>query len=288
MSNSSVYAQTILNFSDQVVIISNAIILTMGVIGNMLNVLIFTGLKMFRGNQSVFYIVFASFIDCSVLFIAYLPRIQYRAFDYDLARISIVWCKARSMILHMSLMISLTTVCFSSIDQYLSTNHRYDLRQISTLKLAQRLILINICFWMMGNIPFAVFVQIEPSMGCVIINKSFQFYYFYVYLLVLNGFLPLITTAVFSAMSYQNVRRIIRRQIPIVRRRLDQQLTAMVLARVLFLLVASVPFGLQLLYSANASKDMNNSVRIAIDQLIIDITSTLFYLNYAVSYLFIG
>ena len=286
VSNSS-YAQIIRNISNQFVIYSSFIIIIMGLIGNMLNILIFTGLKIFRGNQSVFYIVIASFADCLTLLIEYLGRIEYRSYDYDLARLSILWCKARGMIFQTGIMISLTTVCFSSIDQYLSTNHRYDLRQSSTLKLAQRLTLINVCIWTLHSIPFGIFYEIQLSTGCTITNKSFRLYFSFVYLVILNGFLPLIVSAVFSALSYRNVRRIIRRQIPIVRRKFDQQLTAMVLARVLFLFVVSIPYGIQLLYNMNTSDRINTLVGSAIEKLIIEVTSTIFYFNYAVGNAFI-
>ena len=191
------------------------------------------------------------------------------------------------MIFQMGTMISLTTVCFSSIDQYLSTNHRYDLRQKSTLKLAQRLTLINVCIWTLHSIPFGIFHEIQLPIGCTIINSNFRLYFSFVYLFILNGILPLIISALFSALSYQNVRRIIRRQIPIVRRKLDQQLTAMVLSRVLFLLVASIPYGLLLLYNMNTSDRIDTSIDIAIKQLIFDVTSTLFFFNYAVGIFFI-
>ena len=87
MSNSS-YAETILDISNQFVIYSSFIIIIMGLIGNMLNILIFTALKIFRGNQSAFYIVIASFADCPILLIEYPARIEYRSYGYDLGRIS--------------------------------------------------------------------------------------------------------------------------------------------------------------------------------------------------------
>ncbi len=50
-------------------------------------------------------------------------------------------------------------------------------------------------------------------------------------------------------MAYRNVRRIIQRQIPIYRRRLDQQLTAMIFVRVIFFVVLQLPFTIYRIYS---------------------------------------
>ena len=281
MSNSS-YAQIILDISDHFVVYTSIIILAMGLIGNILNIMIFTGLRMFRGNQSAFYIVVASFADCIILLFECLTRIQYRAYRYDLTLISLFWCKVRAMLYHTSILISLTTVCFSSLDQYLSTHHRYGMRQRSTLRLAQCLTSINIGFWTLHSILFGIFYEIQSPIGCSSFNQGFRRYFSLGYLVILRGLLPLITSVVFSALSYQNVRRIVRRQIPIVRRKLDQQLTAMVLTRVVFLFIVSIPYGLQFIYNWNTSDRTDNLVRIAVEQLVIDVTSTIFFFNYAV------
>src|SRR5205085_4869252 len=93
-----------------------------------------------------------------------------------------------------------------------------------------------------------------------------------------------ITISTFSAtLAYFNVRRIVRRQVPIVRRRLDRQLTAMVLTKVAFLVVTTLPFVIFRIYTLNRSIDPNDSVRLAIEQLLFTITSSLFFVNSAVS-----
>lgn len=284
MSTSS-SAQTILIVSDQFVIYSSFIIISMGLIGNILNIIIFTGLKLFRGHPCVFYIIIGSIFDCGTLLLEFTSRIDINVYHYDLTNMSLFWCKMRAMLLQTCMMISLITVCFSSIDQYLSTNHHYNLRKMSTLKLSHYLTLMNICFWILHSIPFGIFYKIDPLIGCTILNEDFKFYFSFGYLFILNGIFPLITSSIFSILSYYNVRRIIRLQIPIIRRKIDRQLTAMVLARVLFLFIVSVPFGIFFIYTLNTSNDTNNSIRISIQQLVLNVTSTLFYFNYAVCYL---
>ncbi|CAF3676024.1 unnamed protein product [Rotaria socialis] len=50
--------------------------------------------------------------------------------------------------------------------------------------------------------------------------------------ITLVGMIPIVISALFSLLAYRNVRHIIRRQTPVFRRRLDRQLTAMILLRV--------------------------------------------------------
>ncbi|CAF3149664.1 unnamed protein product [Rotaria socialis] len=264
-------------------IYSSYICLICGLIGNMLNIMIFGFLKVFRGNPSSFYLIVESFANCGVLLNVYVLRILSSQFNIDLTRNSIILCKIRTVELEITVMVSLTTICCEALDQYLVTSHDIACRQSSTLKLAQRMTLINVVAWILHSIPFAIFYEILPSTGCDIANKYFSLYFCIVYLSLLNGLVPLVVSLVFSAFAYRNVRRIIRRQVSHIRRRLDRQMTAIVFSRVVLLVSVSIPFGAYLLYSINAPPVTGNALLSAIDQLCSAVTSTLFYMNYAVS-----
>ncbi|CAF4468308.1 unnamed protein product [Rotaria sp. Silwood2] len=85
-------------------------------------------------------------------------------------------------------------------------------------------------------------------------------------------------------MAYRNVRHLIRRQIPVVRRRLDRQLTAMVLLRVAFLVSCMLPYVVQRIYAQNAIVNRNDFIRVAVEQLIANIAILFVYSNYAWSF----
>jgi hypothetical protein len=97
-----------------------------------------------------------------------------------------------------------------------------------------------------------------------------------------HGLLPVIISSLFSLLAYQNVRRVVRHQIPIVRRRLDLQLTAMILLRVALLVLTTLPFVSFQIYQINDPVNQNNSLATAIVQLIRIIILTIYNTNYAV------
>jgi hypothetical protein len=136
--------------------------------------------------------------------------------------------------------------------------------------------------WTLHGIPFLIFFEIQSTLGCNIYNVAFLRYYSFFHFCVLSGILPITVSGLSAAFAYLNVRRIVRRQVPVIRRRLDRQLTAMVLSKVAFLVVTIIPFVVFRIYISNRSIDPNDSVRIAIEQLMSTITSSLFYLNSAV------
>ncbi|CAF1259577.1 unnamed protein product [Adineta ricciae] len=106
-------------------------------------------------------------------------------------------------------------------------------------------------------------------------------YVSYVYYPVLIGFLPMTITSLLSLLSYRNVRR----RIPVVRRRLDQQLTGMVLIRVIIFVILTLPYTVLRIYTyVTKITPSSNLYAFAIQNLVSSILGTVVNLNYAVSF----
>ena len=97
------------------------------------------------------------------------------------------------------------------------------------------------------------------------------------------GLLPFFVSSLLSLLAYRNVRRIVRRQIPLIRRRLDQQMTAIALARVVSMILLVAPFLIFSLVNLNINRNDLNDVGKAVYSLLSMITSLLVYSNFSVS-----
>ncbi|CAF2548763.1 unnamed protein product [Rotaria sp. Silwood2] len=281
-------AQEILDASKRYTVCVSFIILYGGIFGHVIDILVFTSSKSFRNKQSAFYLTVESIVNSVHLLISFTSRIAINGFDNDLTQTSIVWCKLRQLFATSCTLLSLTIVCFAAIDQYLSTSYNPYLKQFSTLKLAHHLTYSAIIVWILHGIPFLVLTNIQPTYGCSSYNNGFNTYITYVYYLVLTGFLPVVITSTFAILAYTNVRRIVRSQIPIIRRRLDRQLTAMILVRVAFLVTITILYIIDRIYTMQVRPNQNDSIQKAIIQLVGAIAYSLFYLNYSGSfYLFL-
>jgi hypothetical protein len=186
------------------------------------------------------------------------------------------------MISYTLALMSFSSICFAAVDQYLSTNYHPWLKQLSTLKLAHRLVSSAIIIWIVYDSVFLIFFDLRPTAGCTIYNAIFYHYYSFFHYIILNGVIPILISSSFSLLAYLNVRRIIQLRMAVVRRKLDKQLTAMVLAKVAFLVVTISPSIVFRIYLLNVTVDSNNFIHIAIDQLISNIAYALFYVNSAV------
>jgi hypothetical protein len=252
-----------------------------GMIGNFLTIFVFWTLKIFRKNPCVFYFTAEAFANMLQLLILFLIHLLPVIYGTDPANSVLFWCKFRSIIIALCTLIAFSAICFCAFDQYLSTNYQVNLRQMSTIKLAQRLTFTAICISILQSIPIGVFTQIRASV-CTIFDPKMAQYISYVYYPVLSGILPISISSIFTILAYRNVRRIISRRIPVVRRRLDRQLTAMVLMRVIIFVILTLPYTINRMYTYISHINQSDSVQSAVISLVSVIMSILFNLNYAV------
>jgi hypothetical protein len=255
----------------------------LGIIGNLLNILVLTNLKIFRLNRCAFYLIVESVVDIGQVCQFFTAQISQLSMNgVDPGNISPIWCRLRTPIGQWSRMMLSSIVCFAAVDQYLTTNPAPYLRQWSSLKLAHYQVYIVGSLCLLHVIPFAIFSQIDPKLGCTIYNIYLANYFAYFYYPFLNGLLPIFIASLFSLLSYRNVRRIIRRQIPIERRRLDQQLTAMIFMRVIFFVLLELPYTIHRIIVLNVSTIPTNTTGYVINLWVRTISAALAYISHGV------
>jgi hypothetical protein len=280
MSSSS----TISMFTQQYSISTIIIIVIMRLIGNSLIILVFTKVKIFQNNVCVFHLMVESTVDIALLIYNFILRLLTFLYGFDIWYYSPIWCKLRIIIGQTFVLVLFSTICFTAFDQFLSTSSSVYLRQRSTVKLARYLVITAICFSLCHSIAFGIFFDAIPPADCAASYPILIRYYSYFFYPILTGLLPIMASGCFSILAYRNVRHIIRLQTPIVRRRLDRQLTKLVLLRVSFLVILNTPFVIYRIYSINIIINPTDSMRIAIERLVQAIFSSILYLNYAVKF----
>lgn len=277
-------AMDIFLLAENILFYSTVCIFIIGTIGNLIHLCVLLTLKQFRSNQCAFYLIVESIVDTCQLSILFIVNLLPVALGFEPANNSLVWCKLRNMVPQTLRLISTSLVCFASFDQFLSTNPQPFLRQMSSIRLARHLTLASICLWTAHSIPYGIFYQIGPSRTCIMPNTDLTQYYSYFYYPVLHGFLPILFASFCSLFAYRNVRRLVRRQLNIERRRLDRQLTAMIFVRVIFFVLFLLPYTIYRIYVLNFTVNRSNFYPYAVDRLVFAITATLTNFNYTVRF----
>lgn len=277
-------AMEIFLLAESILFYSTVCIFIIGTIGNLIHLSVLLTLKQFRSNQCAFYLIVESIVDTCQLVILLLVNLLPVTLGYEPANNSLVWCKLRNMIPQTLRLISTSLVCFAAFDQFLSTNPHPSLRQMSSIRLARSLTVIAICLWTAHSIPYGIFYQIGSSRTCTMPNLDLTQYYSYFYYPILHGFLPIFFASLSSLFAYRNVRRLVRRQLNIERRRLDRQLTAMIFVRVIFFVLFLLPYTIYRIYVLNFTVNRANFYPYAVDRLVFAITATLTNFNYTVRF----
>jgi hypothetical protein len=206
-------------------------VFSIGMIGNILNIIIFTSLKTFRETSAAFYMTVTSAVDIFQLVVGLLSRILITGYNIDPTATSSFICKARQFTVITTMLIIFTCMCLATIDQFLSLTNRW--RHLCDVKVANRVVIVAVIVCFLHGIPIFIFQDLYPPPGtgptsCSFTNTGYSIYYSEFLFPVLLGFLPLIIRIIFGLLAFVNVRRFQNRQVPIVRLERDKQLTTMV------------------------------------------------------------
>jgi hypothetical protein len=239
-----------------------------GLIGNSLNILVFTKLKIFQNNRCAFYLIMESIVDILMLLQIFISELLQFIYQNDVGNLSLIWCKIRTTLGEPCRLLIGSIICYEAFDQFLSTHHQVYFRQLTTLPLARYLISITYGIWFLQTIPYIIYYQIVPGFGCIIINEGLIHYYSYAYYIFLDGLIPIVVSSSFSLLAYRNVRRLILHRIPLERRRLDRQMTAMIFARVIVFVILMMPYTIFRIYILNNSTPPSNALQYTINQFV--------------------
>ncbi|CAF1011752.1 unnamed protein product [Adineta steineri] len=271
--------------AQEVNIYLRSIILIFGVTSNILNIIVFLSLEIFRDSSCAFYLLVMSFVSIIQIFFGLFARTLNVAFSVDWSTTSLTYCKLRYYFFQVCSAMFYTCIALATIDQYLATCSSPFLQRFSNIKLARWLFVIFTIIWIMHGIPILYYYNQDISNStnatiCTITNDTFQQYYSYFTLIILLCSMPVIITVLFGILAYRNVQHLTYRTMPLVRRETDKQLTIMVLVQDVYNLFFIIPYivvyALQL--NLNINLDPNYAAQI---ELALSITGALYYVPFS-------
>ena len=262
-------------------------LLIFGVLGGLLNIIVFLSLKTFRESPCAFYLTVMSFTNVGQLMTGLLTRIVTYTTGINWTLLSVIYCKFRWYLLDVFELTSYTCICLATIDQFLATSSKIQWQRYSNIKFSRYLCLIFIILWILVEIPILIYYEHVLSattgrISCALTNPTYQIYFSYIHLLIFSGILPVIFTAFIGLLAIRNIRQIPYRTVPLIRRELDKQLTAMVLIQVIFNFTNLAPTVIYNLTIPNITIP-NDPLINSILQLISTIIICLYYSYFAVN-----
>ncbi|CAF1291205.1 unnamed protein product [Adineta ricciae] len=266
-----------------------------GILGNLLNVIVFVKLNNYKHNASSFYILCKTFYDLLVLVLGLGLRVLDHSFQVDLSVKSRFWCRIRLALLEFGVFNSLTCLCLQSIDAYFSSSPSVTLRRKSQIQTARYIIFAFACFWFCHQIPSVIFqdlISIKGKPACRTTSKHYSQYRNYFVVIAFSTIIPLIIIGIFGFLTYRQLHAIDSDQhtVVVVHRRsarlshLTKQITNMILVQIMIVLCCETPFAVVQIYTC-ATKHMSKSaLQQAEEQLIQMVVVTCNYSTFASSF----
>jgi len=270
---------SLINISRQITIYGGTILFIFGLIGNFLNIVIFTSVRTYRQNSCVLYFLNSSIFNFIYISINLSTRILSIGFGIDPTRTSLIWCKIRSFCIPTFAQIIVYSTCLATISQFILTSRNARIRQLATTKSTYKIIFILNLFWILHGILPLIFFQITSDTKiCTYITAGYAIYA-QIYLLALNNCIPVFTMLVFTYLTYKNLHQTTF----LVEHGIDRQLVRMVFVQVALSLVSLSPYGIMSAYSVAITSTVKDKNRILIENFMWAILSLWTYIFYAVN-----
>ncbi|CAF0872468.1 unnamed protein product [Adineta steineri] len=257
-----------------------------GFVGNVINICI---LFSTRSNSSSFLLLISSIFNLIALSFGLFPRMISIGFGIDASSTNIFWCKSRLFFSYIGSLMSLTTICFASIDRLLLTCRNVQWRKRSQLSTAKLAISIAILVVIGHNISYLIFytiIEVKTTTGnistkCSVMNSGFVLYGSYFLRPVLLGVLPGTILIISGFLTYRNITSIAAVQL---RGTFQRGLTKMILLQIITVIIPIVPFATFNIYQSITSSIVKASYRLALETLVSDMTNIFLYVSYACNF----
>ena len=232
-------------------------LLTIGVVGNALNIIVLSAVQSYRSNPTTFYILIGSAYNMVIMFVGLISRILESGYGMNLTESWLLWCKFRIYFIASVAIVPSYCQCFATLDQYFVTSSNARIRQLSTIRRAYGAMIGLSIVCLLHGIPFFVYYEISSSKHkCGPTNSSLNMY-FPIFILGVFLFIPALWTMTFGYLTYRNVSR----SAGLVNLNADRQLTVMVCMQIILIILSTIPYGIYQIYYLSTQKTVKSPQR---------------------------
>ncbi|CAF3433917.1 unnamed protein product [Rotaria socialis] len=281
MSSSPSVIDTLATTQRFLTICAYPIWITFGIIGCLLNLVIFSRPHLRTTSCSIYF--FAASVDHLMTLIVGIGPVLYTLGAPNPQLHSIVFCKIRGYLFQICLMLSRWFVAFACIDRYGLTSEKTHLRNFSKSKVAYRAIIVITIFWSIICTHRLIFYEIYGKV-CGIVNNMIAAFYHSFYVIIGGGVLPATIMILCAWLIRRNLasRHQIRARLALGdrgKRKLDQQVHKILFAQVFCYIIFTIPQLCNLVFSTiSITIPHRSSEHLAIEAFVAFIAEFMLYL----------
>ncbi|CAF1513932.1 unnamed protein product [Adineta steineri] len=247
--------------SHQLTIIIGIIMFIFGLIGNILNICIFTNWSRSRRttinnnnnnrtNNSSLYLLVSSIANLILIIYALPTRILFDGYQYQVTQRDVfILCKFRYYVMHTCDIISLTCVCMATFDRYLISSRNVRLRHMSTTRQGTKFIIFLIIFILgLHSIPLIIYYNVSTTGQCIIYFSIYLSYYRYTFQIFFHGIIPIIFFSLFSFLTFKQLKTLTTKKTTNNNINIDKQLSRMLFLMSITIVLSCIPYSVESIY----------------------------------------
>ena len=259
------------------------VLLFFGNIGCICNFITFTAERL-RRNSCGWYFLMSALFDFLYINFGLFTKLTVEQYGSTLRKTNVVWCRMRVFLTWVLPLVATSYLVLASIDRCLSTSANTRLRSFSQIRVAHRITCVPIILHGLTTSHQFVYYDLRPTCSPL---PGVYLYVLSIYSIVWTALIPQTIMLVFGLITYYNVRKSRGRLVHLMERkrtRTDSHMITMTLVQVLcssiLLNIRTADYSYQRL-TTGVTKD---SYRLAVETLLFQISSYMFYLNFCKSF----
>ncbi len=266
-----------------------------GSIGLIFNVVVLIRPQLRREPCSLYFLT-STFFNLFVTLIILPVRFFSNNYGLDLSRYNLSICKIENYIFYVARSSSCWFIVLACVDRYLHSSSKVGVRRLSSLKTARITIGITIILMLILYIHMLIYYDIANTSNQVNIitiqcNAQKGFYRIFIafWYLMFYSLIPSFFMLLFGFLTLKNIHRP-RQVFPVVNvnnllsRRTNNQLIRMLITQVLFFIITTLPYAINILYGSLTANVSKSTLRIAQENLASQIVNTMTYFAHTSSF----
>ena len=265
------------------------VLLIIGNISCICNFITFTA-KQLRQNSCGWYFLMSALFDFLYINFGLFTKLATDQYGSTLQNTNLAWCRIRVFLTWVLPLFATSYLVLASFDRCLSTSKNARLRSFSQIKVAYRMTCIPIILHSLTTSHQFVYYNLRPA--CSALPGTYA-YFLSMYSIVWTSLIPQTAMLIFGLITYYNVRKSRQRlvhpkeQQPSNQQQKNRTDSHMITITLVQVLCSSILLNIRTGYysytvlSTGITKD---SYRVAVETLLLNISSFVFYFNFCKSF----
>lgn len=287
---------------DQLNAASSAIVLAssftnfiVGIVGLILNVLIFTRPTL-RCEPCAIYFLSSTCFNLFVVLMVIPVRAVSSSFSIEMSNYNLGICKIEFFVFYVVRVVSCWLIAFACIDRYLHSSTNIDIRRFSSLKTARMAIGITTIIIAILYCHMIIFYEITyttDGVGSIVSTcvsgKGTYRTFIALWHMTFYSLCPSFLMLLFGLLTLNNIRQHRRVAAAVggnnrITRRTDAQLLRMLTAQVLFTIIYTLPFSIYRLYASFTTNVVKDPISVAQEALASQTANAISYFAHSSSF----